>query len=90
MKKNYYLCFILALAMLTPAFSSAVYAQEQSEDAEYISQLEAAGFPSDYAEKLLALHKKHPLWVFEPLDVTGLSDGVYTWDYIMYKECDKE
>lgn len=90
MKKNYYLCFILALAMLTPAFSSAVYAQEQSEDAEYISQLEAAGFPSDYAEKLLALHKKHPLWVFEPLDVTGLSDGVYTWDYIMYQECDKE
>ena len=51
---------------------------------------EAAGWPSDYASRLALLKGKHPGWTFEKLDVTGLSGGKYTWDYVIGQECDAE
>ena len=55
-------------------------------DPEYTAFLIAEGFPEDYAEKLSVLHVLHPAWTFEPLDVTGLSEGRYTWDYVVGEE----
>ena len=55
-------------------------------DPEYTACLIANGFPEDYAEKLSVLHVLHPSWTFEPLDVTGLSEGRYTWDYVVGEE----
>ncbi|MBO7360900.1 MAG: hypothetical protein J6V48_07195 [Clostridia bacterium] len=55
-------------------------------DPEYTAYLVGIGFPEDYAEKLSVLHVMHPVWTFEPLDVTGLSEGRYTWDYAVAQE----
>lgn len=62
---------------------------ESAEDAAYRKSLMDAGFPEDYARKLTKLHKQHPLWTFVPLDVTGLSNGKYTWDYVIYMEAEE-
>ena len=40
------------------------------------------GFPESYAERLEALHERHPNWTFEPLVVTDL-----TWKAVLDKEC---
>ena len=55
-------------------------------DPEYTAFLIAEGFSEDYAEKLSVLRVLHPAWTFEPLDVTGLSEGRYTWDYVVGEE----
>ncbi len=44
-----------------------------------------AGFPSDYAQRLAALHFLHPNWTFSPLSVTELNED-YTWDYVQAME----
>lgn len=41
-------------------------------DAQYKDYLTKLGFPSSYVTKLLALHKKHPNWIFTP-KMTGLN-----------------
>lgn len=53
---------------------------------EYIDYLIASGFPDDYAHLLSMVHRIRPNWTFEPLDVTGLSGGKYTWDYVVKQE----
>ena len=55
-------------------------------DPEYTAFLIAEGFPEDYAGMLSLLHSLHPAWTFKPLDVTGLSEGRYTWDYVVDEE----
>ena len=72
------LCATLALLLIQiPAFSA--------EDG-YAESLVQKGFPKDYAEKLSRLHKTHPSWEFEPINITEMSGGKYTWDYVLYME----
>lgn len=80
------LALILALAtLLTSVFTFTVTAA----DSGYKAELIAMGFPEDYAAKLAALHERHPSWSFEPLKVTEMSGGKYTWDYVIYMETDE-
>ena len=72
------LCATLALLLIqVPALSA--------EDG-YAESLVQKGFPQDYAEKLSRLHKTHPSWEFEPINITEMSGGKYTWDYVLYME----
>jgi hypothetical protein len=74
------LCLILILIFIFPA------AAANAAGDGYIESLTDKGFPEDYAKKLAVLHKKHPDWEFEPLDITGRSGGKYTWEYVVYME----
>ncbi len=76
-----------ALCGLIPAGAESPAA---SADPVTKTDFEAAGWPSDYATRLALLKNKHPSWTFEMLDVTGLSGGKYTWDYVLGQECDAE
>jgi len=77
------LSVLFALSLLLPAvFSVAVSAENEA----YVKELTDKGFPQDYAEKLTVLHKKHPEWTFEPINITELSGGKYTWEYVLYME----
>ncbi len=49
-----------------------IAAMTPTDDAVYVDNLIAAGFPRSYTENLLALHKAYPEWVFEPF-ITGLE-----------------
>ncbi len=78
------LCLLLASVFVffcLPANAAA--------DGAYVKELTDKGFPEDYAIKLEKLHRSHPEWIFEPLDVTGQSGGKYTWDYVVYMETDE-
>ncbi|MCQ2428333.1 MAG: hypothetical protein MJ137_08065 [Clostridia bacterium] len=92
MKKKTYgaVSVIFALLVMLQAVCIVGCAAEPVADPQYTAELVAAGFPADYAEKLSLLHAKHPAWTFEPLDVTGLSGGKYTWDYVIYQEYNAE
>ena len=60
-----------------PAASAQRYVKPVlSEDDQYRQQLSEAGFPDSYREQLLALHKKHPNWIFKAVR-TG-----YSWDVL--------
>lgn len=74
------LCVMIALLMIPRVFSA---------EEDYRASLIEKGFPEDYAEKLSVLHKKHPLWNFEPIDITEMSGGKYTWEYVLYMETDE-
>ncbi len=78
--------FILAAMMALSAVSAVSFS---AYDKTYKEELTAKGFPEDYAEKLAALHERHPSWSFEPLNVTKMSGGKYTWDYVIYMETDE-
>ena len=69
---------VLLLAAPFPAYAS--------QGGSYEDGLVEAGFPRDYAEKLALLHEKRPEWNFEPINITELSGGKYTWDYVLYME----
>lgn len=77
---------IISVFLASLSLSAIAFCTPAAADDAYVTELEKKGFPSDYAEKLAKLHKKHPEWTFEPLDVTKLSGGRYTWDYILYME----
>ena len=68
--------------------SAVVLCLPVSADDGYTAELIEKGFPEDYAKKLSALHKKHPEWTYEPINITELSGGKYTWDYVLYMETD--
>ena len=78
------LCLILAVIFALPGVPA-----NGAADEAYIKELTDKGFPEDYAVKLEKLHRSHPEWIFEPLDVTGLSGGKYTWDHVVYMETDE-
>ena len=69
-------------------FSAVFTFDASAKNNSCINKLIAAGFPKDYAEKLSALHDRHPNWSFEPINVTQMSNGKYTWDYVIYMETD--
>ena len=79
-----FVCAPAAGAFATPASAETASVAGPVTEADFI----AAGWPADYASKLAELKKQHPSWTFEKLDVTGMSDGKYTWDYILKMECD--
>jgi len=60
------------------------YINTDPED-DYTVLLMSQGFPKSYAVQLAELHKKHPLWVFEPVTVTEMKPE-YTWNYIIQQE----
>lgn len=39
-------------------------------EAEFLAGLQNQGFPEDYQQKLLELHRKHPYWTFKSLHTT--------------------
>lgn len=49
-------------------------------DDQYVSELQAAGFPASYCNSLLALHQKYPNWQFVPVQ-TGLD-----WNTVIANE----
>lgn len=61
---------------------------ETTED--YIAYLMGLGFPKDYAQLLEPLHKRHPEWQFNPIKITDLSNGKYTWNYVIEKEIEDD
>lgn len=63
--------------------------EEEERDPDAVRLVEA-GFPEYYAEKLARLGRVHPDWTFLPLNVTALSGGKYTWDYVVYQETDAQ
>ena len=79
-----FICAPAAGLLSTPASAEPASVADPVTEADFI----AAGWPADYAAKLAELKKQHPSWTFEKLDVTGMSDGKYTWDYILKMECD--
>ncbi|MBR5740616.1 MAG: SH3 domain-containing protein, partial [Firmicutes bacterium] len=54
--------------------------QPGEEDAEYVAELKAKGFPDTYIPYLVSLHKKYPSWIFTAQN-TGLK-----WDDVLAKE----
>lgn len=79
------LSLILAALML---LSASLTFTVSASNGDYKAELMAKGFPEDYAAKLAQLHERHPAWNFEPLKVTEMSGGKYTWDYVIYMETD--
>lgn len=65
-------------------------AEAPISDEEYKKQLMDSGFPESYAVLLCELHKRHPSWQFNPIMITDLSDGKYTWDYVIGKEIEDD
>lgn len=49
-------------------------------DADFVMQMQAAGFPDSYIDSLAAVHAKHPAWQFEAVN-TGLE-----WSTVIEKE----
>ncbi len=88
MKKTVKLLSLLLAALMIASCIGAV--SVNAADQQYINSLIEKGFPEDYAKKLERLHRKYPNWTFEPLNVTELSGGTYTWDYVLYQETDAE
>ena len=80
-----FISFLLSALMI---ISVIVPFSVEAKNDQYVNELIAKGFPEDYAVKLSALHDKHPNWSFEPLKVTEMSNGKYTWDYVIYMETD--
>ncbi len=54
--------------------------QPAEEDAEYVAELKAKGFPDTYIPYLIGLHRRHPEWVFTAQN-TGLN-----WADVLAKE----
>ena len=60
-------------------------------DSEYKKQLTDKGFPQEYAEKLLTIHKKQPNWEFNPILLNNTlmqeinRQGNATWAYFPEK-----
>ncbi len=73
----------------TEAVTQAV-TQPGSESDNYEKELIDAGFPEDYAKLLAPLKEKHPSWIFEPINVTELSGGKYTWEYVINAEIEDD
>ncbi len=86
----------LALVTVLCVFASPVSVlAENAEDEAYMQSLKDKGFPDDYLNSLLALHKTYKDWTFEPLLITEISrqqgkESEYTWDYVVYQEYDAE
>lgn len=59
-------------------------------DEEYKKELMNKGFPESYAVLLCTLHKRFPEWQFNPIMITDLSGGKYTWDYVIGKEIEDD
>lgn len=71
--KTYYACSAYFKLIENPAPTPGPEPEPKPEtDEDYINGLINAGFPSEYAVALLALHKDHPKWQFKPL-VTNLK-----------------
>ena len=76
-----------ALALAALLFFAA--RAESAESAHYRALLEK-GFPVSYAARIAPLCAKHPLWRFEPLFITRLSGGKYTFSYCLDRETETE
>ncbi|MBO4422724.1 MAG: hypothetical protein J5879_04755 [Clostridia bacterium] len=80
---------VSALVAAVMTLSAVCIVSVSAKEDAYAAELVEKGFPRDYADKLAALHKRHPNWSFEPLNVTQMSGGKYTWSYVIYMETDQ-
>lgn len=90
MKKNlkYISSVILLFFLFFAFFNLSAFALT---DSEYKKQLTDKGFPQEYAEKLLTIHKKQPNWEFNPILLNNTliqeinRQGTSTWAFIPEK-----
>ncbi len=61
-------------------------APEETSAEEIKQQLMSKGFPEDYAVLLTDLQMAYPNWTFNPVNITELSEGKYTWEYVIDAE----
>lgn len=58
----------LSLVMIINVFALFSINDISAEAADYAAELRSKGFPESYIDSLVALHKKYPNWIFEPLN----------------------
>lgn len=63
-----------SLMITSGIFQYDAHVQAAQPDADFVAQMQEAGFPQSYIEGLLALHEKYPMWQFEAVN-TGLDWG---------------
>lgn len=73
-------CSIVSCMVFNPSAATDDYAQT----------LRSAGFPESYIESLCNLHDLHPNWTFTVHNITDLSGGKYTWDYVISQEIEDQ
>lgn len=57
---------LLCLSVLLSVFAIPQISSAETTDAAYRTELLNKGFPESYVDSLVAVHKEHPTWVFEP------------------------
>ena len=72
--KRSIIALILAIAVILSL--GMLPASARTVNKKYITELESAGFPHDYAVLLEELHYQHPKWTFSPLVVGADFDTV--------------
>lgn len=56
----------------------------------YEAYLAELGFPESYIPLLCTMHERNPAWQFNPIMITDLSDGLYTWEYVIAEETEDD
>ncbi len=77
---------LLACALAVCTIVSCMAFTPSAATDDYATTLRNAGFPESYIEPLCNLHDIHPNWTFTVHDITALSGGTYTWDYVIGQE----
>ncbi|MDY3276259.1 MAG: cadherin-like beta sandwich domain-containing protein [Agathobacter sp.] len=69
-----------AIVIAGGTWQYSVNVKAAQTDADFVMQMQAAGFPDSYIDSLAAVHAKHPAWQFEAVN-TGLE-----WSTVIEKE----
>ena len=69
-----------AIVIAGGTWQYSVNVKAAQTDADFVMQMQAAGFPDSYIDSLAAVHAKHPTWQFEAVN-TGLE-----WSTVIEKE----
>ena len=69
-----------AIVIAGGTWQYSVNVKAAQTDADFVMQMQAAGFPDRYIDSLAAVHAKHPAWQFEAVN-TGLE-----WSTVIEKE----
>ena len=69
-----------AIVIAGGTWQYSAHVKAAQTDADFVMQMQAAGFPDSYTDSLAAVHAKHPAWQFEAVN-TGLE-----WSTVIEKE----
>ncbi len=81
---------LLSCVLAVGAIVSCMVFSPSAATDDYAQVLRTAGFPESYIEPLCNLHDLHPNWTFTVHNITDLSGGKYTWDYVIGKEIEDQ